>query len=97
MVTAIRKNIGEQELVLDAPDGVVALPWGKGTRRWVHVLNYRGEAVQAKLALPDCGGRAIAVDSPDAAPPTWTLDEAGSGRLAFTLNALDVYAIVAVE
>jgi len=87
---------GEQPIHVDAPDGVVALLWGRGTRRWVHVLNYRAETVGATITLPNCGGRSLAVFSPDAKTPELEIIETGNAHCVFNLNCLETYAIVEI-
>lgn len=72
------------------------LLWGKGTRRWVHVLNYKSNATEVTLTLPDCGGRTTEVFSPDEQKPTLEVQESGAGRLKFKLSGLDVYAVVRI-
>jgi hypothetical protein len=75
---------------------VVALMWGKNTKRWIHMLNYRAEPSDAAILLPSCGGREITLHSPDEQQPTLNVVETGNARVAFTLNNLDSYAIVEV-
>jgi hypothetical protein len=88
--------ISDQPIRIDAPPGVVALMWGKNTKRWIHVLNYRAEPSDAAILLPSCGGREITLHSPDEQQPTLNVVETGNARVAFTLNGLDSYAIVEV-
>jgi hypothetical protein len=92
----LRGFSGEPPVEVRAPEGVIALLWGKGTRRWVHLLNYRRETVEASVTLPGCGGRKMQIHSPDAAPPTLTVTDTGSARASFTVSGLETHAIVEV-
>jgi hypothetical protein len=84
-------------LTVSGGDGVVPLLWGKGTRRWVHVLNYGAAPANAAITLPGCGGRTVEVFSPDTAPPALEILETGAGAVRFTLSGLETYAVVAVQ
>ena len=92
----VKKYGGESLIEIQAPEGIVALLWGKGTRRWVHVLNYRAEVTDAEIILPGCGGRTLFVHSPDGKPPLLTVLETGSARAIFSLTGIETYAIVEV-
>jgi len=99
LITAISTDLfkyGENPLECSASKGVVCLLWGKGTRRWVHVLNYTNAPVKATILLPGCGGRKLHVFSPDAAAPELTVVESGAARAAFVLKNLTTYAVVEV-
>jgi hypothetical protein len=90
-------GIGKPPLTVEAPDGVCAFLWGRGTRRYVHLLNYRAEAVpEIRVTLPECGGRVFRAHSPDVPPPTVEPLEIGYGRDVFFVRGLDVYAVVEV-
>ena len=82
---------------VQAPEGVVALLWGKGTKRWVHVLNYRKNISHATVVLPGCGGRKIAVYSPDESQPELNVLDSGAAKVSFSLNGIDTYAIVEID
>ncbi|HYG75341.1 MAG TPA: hypothetical protein VEK08_10095 [Planctomycetota bacterium] len=92
----IAAHCGPQPILVNAPDGVIALLWGKGTRRWVHVLNYRSEHSSATITLPECGGRTLEVFSPDVKPPELKVIDTGNARCVFELNGLETYAIVEI-
>ncbi|MCY3021116.1 MAG: hypothetical protein NTW87_19045 [Planctomycetota bacterium] len=92
----IRACAGPPPIEVQAPDGLIALLWGKGTKRWVHVLNYRLEPCDATIALPGCGGRKIAAYSPDAQQPALSVLETGQARAAFALSGIETYAVVEV-
>lgn len=93
----IRQFGAPHPIEVTAADGVVTLLWGKGTRRWVHVLNYRSEPCEAAIALPGCGGRKIAVSSPDAQKPALTVIETGHARAAFSLSGVETYCVVELQ
>ena len=86
----------DQPIRLEAPHGVVALMWGKSTKRWVHVLNYRTEPSDAAVLLPNCGGRELKLHSPDDQPPALHVVETGNARVAFALKGLDSYAVIEI-
>ena len=99
LIAAIAADLlkhGENPLECAAPKGVVCLLWGKGTRRWVHVLNYSDTPADASISLPGCGGRKLAVFSPDASAPELQIVESGAARAAFVLKNLGAYAVVEV-
>ena len=96
ILPGIRIAAGTAPVEVEAPDGVVALLWGKGTRRWVHLLNYRAELAQATVVLPGCGGRAVSAHSPDEAQPELTVLETGQASVSFALSGIQTYAIVEV-
>ena len=76
---------------------LAVLVWGKGTRRWVHLLNYASKPCDATIALPGCGGRKLKVLSPDEKLPELTILETGSANARFTIKNMDTYAVVEVE
>ncbi|MGD0090073.1 MAG: hypothetical protein ABSE73_09145 [Planctomycetota bacterium] len=96
LIPGIRVSAGPQPVEVQAPEGVVALLWGKGTKRWVHLLNYRDEPCEAHITLPGCGGRRLDAYSPDEAPLTLNILEAGAGCATFALSGIQTYAVVAV-
>jgi hypothetical protein len=87
---------GGSPLVIQAPEGVTAFLWGKGTKRWVHVLNHRSSPSDATIELPGCGGRQVTVHSPDARPPALQVVETGQARVAFVVSGVESYAVAAV-
>jgi hypothetical protein len=92
----LKKFAGEVPIEVHAPEGIIALLWGKGTRRWVHVLNYRNDVSEAEIILPGCGGRTMHIHSPDEQPPGLNVTDTGSARASFKISGLDTYAIVEV-
>lgn len=93
----LRRGLGEPEIEVEAPDGLCAFLWGKGTRRVVHLVNLRPEQVaEVKIALPHCGGRKFTVHSPDRPAPTLEVLESGHARSVFVVRRLDVYAVVEI-
>lgn len=96
VLPGIRIAAGEAPIEVEAPEGVVALLWGRRTQRWVHVLNYRSEPCAATIALPGCGGRKLSAYSPDETPLALQALEAGQARASFALTALHTYAVVEV-
>jgi hypothetical protein len=97
LIDDVRKFGTPHPIEVTAADGVVALLWGKGTRRWVHILNYRGELSDATIALPGCGGREISVASPDAQKPALTVIETGHAKAAFSVSGVETYCVVEVR
>jgi len=97
LVDDVRAFGAPHSIEVTAPDGVVAQLWGKGTRRWVHVLNYRNEPCNATIALPGCGGREIVVASPDAQKPALNVIETGHAHAAFSLSGVETYCVVEVK
>ena len=87
---------GEMPMEVNGPDGVIALLWGKGTRRWVHVLNYRNEPAEATIKLPGCGGRKLNVLSPGEIQPVLTVLETGTACATFLLSGIQTWAVVEV-
>jgi hypothetical protein len=85
-----------QTVTVQAVDGVLAQLWGKGTARWVHVLNYGDEPAGATISLPGCGGRKLKVYSPDQRQPELKVLETGSATASFELTGLETYCIVEV-
>jgi hypothetical protein len=96
-VEDIKKYDGEQPISLDSVKGLVAVLWGKGTRRWVHVLNYRTETCNATITLPGCGGRKLEVHSPDVVKPQLSVLETGNAAAKFDVKNIETYAVVAVD
>ncbi|MFH0939651.1 MAG: alpha-amylase family protein [Planctomycetota bacterium] len=96
LLEAARRYGGETHIEVQAPTGVVALLWGKGTQRWAHVINYCEETSEATITMPGCGGRKLRVYSPDEPAPTLRVLETGSACAAFTLSNIETYAIVEV-
>ena len=87
---------GETAIDVEGPDGVLAVLWGRGTRRWVHVLNYRTDPAEATIMLPGCGGRKLLIHSPDETPPGMSVLETGTACATFLLSNIQTYAIVEV-
>jgi hypothetical protein len=85
------------EIRVESSADMTALLWGKGTARWIHVINYGDQPADVTVGLPGCGGRKAEVYSPDEKKPAFELQDSGSGLVKFTLKSLDVYAVVAVE
>jgi hypothetical protein len=88
---------GEQPVVLEGTASIVALLWGKGTKRWVHFINYQSKPGDATVALPGCGGRKLTAHSPDDSAPELVNIETGTANAKFTLKGLQTYAIVEVN
>jgi hypothetical protein len=86
-----------RELRHSGSEGLVPLLWGKSTRRWVHVLNYRETPGEMTVTLPECGGRTLTVHSPDATPPELTVLETGAGAVRFALKNVTTYAVVEIQ
>ena len=76
--------------------GVVALLWGKSTKRWVHLLNYRDEPCEATVTLPGCGGRKLDAYSPDEAPLAVQVVDSGPACVTFVISGIQTYAVVEV-
>jgi hypothetical protein len=95
-VVADMRALGEPPLECEAAPGIVCLLWGKGTKRWVHVLNYTGAPADAVISLPGCGGRKMECFSPDETPPSLEVREAGAAKAVFALKNLTTYAVVEV-
>lgn len=96
VVPEVLRLSGEQPVEVESAEDTLVLLWGKGTRRWVHVLNYKAASTEVTLTLPDCGGRTTDVFSPDEQKPVLEVQESGAGRLKFKLTGLDVYAVVRI-
>lgn len=96
VVPELARLAGPQPIEVEGADDTIVLLWGKGTRRWVHVLNYKNTPTEITLTLPDCGGRTTEVFSPDEQKPALEVQESGAGRLKFKLSGLDVYAVVRI-
>lgn len=96
-VEDLHKFGGEQPVSVEAPKGLLAVLWGKGTRRWVHLLNFRNESCNATVQLPGCGGRKIQVHSPDVAKPQLNILETGSATAKFEVKSIETYTVVAVD
>ncbi len=93
----IRRFAGEPPIEVESVGNLIALLWGKGTKRWVHVINYTSKPVDATVALPGCGGRTLAAHSPDEPTPQLTIIETGTANAKFTLKGVQTYAIVEVN
>ena len=93
----IQRFSGASSIEVQAPDGVIALLWGKGTQRWVHMLNYRNQACSGTIILPGCGGRKLTVHSPDERKPSIEVLETGNAQAKFLITGVDNYAIVEVN
>jgi len=96
VIQGIPAAAGPQPVAVEAPEGVIALLWGKGTRRWVHLLNYRDEPCDASITLPGCGGRKVNAYSPDEATLTLRILEAGPACVSFLLSGIQTYAVAEV-
>ena len=96
VIPGIRASATQQPVEVAAPEGLIALLWGKGTRRWVHLLNYREEPCDATITLPGCGGRKVNAYSPDEAPLTLQILEAGPACVSFLLSGVQTYAVAEV-
>ena len=88
---------GAQPVEVQTPGTAIAFLWGKGTRRWVHFINYASKPCAATVALPGCGGRKLTAFSPDDHAPELVDMETGTAHAKFTLKGLDTYAIVEVN
>jgi len=95
-IPGIHASAVPQPIAVEAPAGLIALLWGKGTRRFVHLLNYRDAPCDATITLPGCGGRKVNAYSPDEAPLTLKILEAGPACASFVLAGIQTYAVVEV-
>ena len=93
----VQRFAGEQPIEVESPAGLIALLWGKGTKRWVHFINYASKPCDATVALPGCGGRTLAAHSPDEPAPQLTVIETGTANAKFTLKGIQTYTIVEVN
>lgn len=93
----IRRFAGEPPIEVESSGHVVAQMWGKGTKRWIHFINYASAPADATVAMPGCGGRTLAAHSPDDAAPLLSVIETGTANAKFTLKGIQTYAIVEVN
>jgi hypothetical protein len=62
-VEAVQKK---PALKVEAPDGVLASVWQKGSKRIVHLVNYRGQPVRnVKVVVPDAKAAKVQLLSPE--------------------------------
>jgi hypothetical protein len=96
-VEDLQKASGEQPISVEAQKGLLSVLWGKGTKRWIHLLNYGKEGAVATVLLPGCGGRKIQMYSPDVTKPQLNILETGNASAKFEVKGIETYAIAAVD
>jgi hypothetical protein len=93
-VAAVQKR---PALKVEAPDGVLASIWQKGSKRIVHLVNYRGQPVRAvKVVVPGVKAAKVELLGPEGGDLAAKDVEAGSEGVRFTVPQVGVYVVAIV-
>jgi len=83
-------------LKVEAPDGVLASVWQKGSKRIVHLVNYRGQAVRdVKVVVPDAKVAKVQLLSPEGEMAATVAEKTAEG-VRFTVPQVGVYTVAIV-
>lgn len=84
-------------LQVEAPDGVLASIWQKGSKRIVHLVNYRGQPVQGvKVVVPGMKAAKVELLSPEGGDLAAKDVQTGSDGVRFTVPQVGVYTVAVV-